>query len=133
MKLTDLKSVFELFIFSDVLDLNREILLEGNSFILSIVKSITDNENRFKRINVKKISSLKDLINKPLNEVSFDIKSIKELDEISKYLPTNGETLIKINLSDKNNNLSFVLENRRNIDRKTLNLIRNKQISAIIS
>ena len=133
LKLTDLKSVFELFIFSDVLDLNREILLEGNSFILSIVKSITDNENRFKRINVKKISSLKDLINKPLNEVSFDIKSIKELDEISKYLPTNGETLIKINLSDKNNNLSFVLENRRNIDRKTLNLIRNKQISAIIS
>ena len=133
LKLTDLKSVFELFLFSDILDLNREILLEGNSFILSIVKSISDNENRFKRINVKKISSLKDLINKPLNEVSFDIKSIRELDVISKYLPKNGETLIKINLSDENNNLCFVLENKRNLDRKTLNLIRNKQISAIIS
>ena len=133
LKLTDLKSVFELFIFSDVLDLNREILIEGNSFILSIVKSISDNENRFKRINVKKISSLKDLLNKPLTEVSFDIKSTRELDEISKYLPNIGETLIKINLSDKNNNLSFVLENKRNIDRKTLNLIRNKQISATIS
>ena len=65
--------------------------------------------------------------------ISSEKSLIKELDEISKYLPTNGETLIKINLSDKNNNLSFVLENRRNIDRKTLNLIRNKQISAIIS
>ena len=133
LKLTDLKSVFELFIFSDILNLNREILLEGSSFILSLVKSISDNENRFKRINVKKISSLKELLNKPLNEIKFNIKSINELDEISKYLDKKGETLIKINLSDQNNNLNFELENKRNIDRKTLNLLRNKEISAIIS
>ena len=31
LKLTDLSSVFELFIFSDVLELNREILKEGSS------------------------------------------------------------------------------------------------------
>ena len=31
LKLTDLTSVFELFIFSDVLDLNRQILKDGNS------------------------------------------------------------------------------------------------------
>ena len=133
LKLTDLKSVFELFIFSDILNLNREILLEGSSFILSLVKSISDNENRFKRINVKKISSLRELLNKPLNEVQFNIKSINELDEISKYIDKKGETLIKINLSDQNNNLNFELENKRNIDRKTLNLLRNKEISAIIS
>ena len=133
LKLTDLNSVFELFIFSDILDLNREILLEGNSFILSLIKSTSDNENRFKRINVKKISSLKDLLNKPIDEVKFNIKSINELDEISKYLDKKGETLVKINLSDQNNNLNFELENKRNIDRKTLNLIRNKEISAIIS
>ena len=133
LKLTDLKSVFELFVFSDILDLNRVILLEGSSFILSLVKSISDRENRFKRINVKKISSLRDLLNKPLNEVKFNVKSINELDEISKYLDKKGETLIKINLSDQNNNLNFELENKRYIDRKTLNLIRNKEISAIIS
>ena len=133
LKLTDLNSVFELFIFSDILDLNREILLEGNSFILSLIKSASDNENRFKRINVKKISSLKDLLNKPIDEVKFNIKSINELDEISKYLDKKGKTLIKINLCDQNNNLNFELENKRNIDRKTLNLIRNKEISAIIS
>ena len=133
LKLTDLNSVFELFVFSDILDLNREILLEGNSFILSLIKSTSDNENRFKRINVKKISSLKDLLNKPLNEVKFNIKSINELEEISKYLDKKGNTLIKINLSDQNNNLNFELENKRNIDRKSVNLIRNKEISAIIS
>ena len=61
LKLTDLSSVFELFIFSDVLELNREILKEGSSLILNLVKNITDDENRFKRINVQKISSLKEL------------------------------------------------------------------------
>ena len=35
------------------------------------------------RINVKKISSLKELLNKPIEEVTFNIKSMKELDEIS--------------------------------------------------
>ena len=39
LKLTDLNSVFELFIFSDILELNREILIEGNSLILTLIKT----------------------------------------------------------------------------------------------
>ena len=133
LKLTDLTSVFELFIFSDILELNREILKEGNSFILTLVKSISDSENRFKRINVQKIVSLKDLLSKPIAEITFTLKSLKELDEISKVLPTKGNTLVKIKISDQNNHLNFHLKNKRNIDRKTINLLRNKEISALIS
>ena len=133
LKLTDLTSVFELFIFSDVLELNREILKEGDSIILTLVKSISNEENRFKRINVQKIASLKDLLNKPISEVTFNLKSLKELDDISNYLPENGDTLIKIKLSDKNNDYNFQLKKKRNIDRKTLNLLRNREISAIIT
>ena len=133
LKLTDLTSVFELFIFSDILELNREILKEGSSFILTLVKSLLEEENRFKRINVQKIVSLKDLLNKPIEEVTFKLKSLKELDELSKFLPKNGDTLIKIKLSDENNDFNFQLKNKRNIDRKTINLLRNKEISAIIS
>ncbi len=133
LKLTDLTSVFELFIFSDLLDLNRDLLKEGNSFILTVIKSLSDEDNRFKRINVQKIASLKDLINSPINEVIFKLKSMKELDEISKTLPKNGHTTIKIKISDKNHDLNFQLENKREIDRKTINLLRNKEISAIIS
>jgi len=132
LKLTDLASVFELFIFSDILELNREILKEGNSFILTLVKSISDLENRFKRVNVQKIISLKDLLNKPIQEITFNLKSMKELDEISNYLPENGNTLIKINISNDKNDFKFQLLNKRNIDRKTLNLLRNKEISAKI-
>ena len=133
LKLTDLTSVFELFIFSDILELNREILKEGSSLILTLIKSISEEENRFKRINVQKITSLKDLLNKPIEEVTFNLKSLKELDEISKFLSKNGDTLIKIKLSDENNDFNFQLKNKRNIDRKTINLLRNKEISAILS
>jgi DNA polymerase III subunit alpha len=133
LKLTDLTSVFELFIFSDVLDLNREILKEGSSLIISLMKSISSDENRFKRINVQKIGSLKDLLNKPIDEVTFDIKTIDELDELSKFLTKNGETQINIKLSNNDNNFSFRLENKRNLDRKTINLLRNKEISTIIN
>ncbi len=132
LKLTDLTSVFELFIFSEVLEKNRDILKEGSSIILTLVKSISDEENRFKRINVQKIASLSDLINKPIEEVLFNLKSLNELSEISKIIPDEGNTIVKIKLRDQNNELDFTLKNKRNIDRKMLNIIRNKEISAII-
>ena len=133
MKLTDLSSVFELFIFSDVLELNREILKEGNSLILNLVKNITDDENRFKRINVQKISSLKELFNSPINEVSFEVRSKDQVQVISKILKENGKTLVNINLVTEDNILQFKLKNSKNLDRKSLNLLRKQQIQATIS
>ena len=133
LKLTDLTSVFELFIFSEILETNREILKEGSSFILSLIKTISDNENRIKRINVQKISSLKELLNKPINQVTFQLKSSKEINEISKFLIDKGETQVNIKFNDKEHCLNFQLEQQRKIDRKTLNLLRNKEISVIIS
>ncbi len=133
LKLTDLSSVFELFIFSDVLELNREILKEGNSLILNLVKNITDDENRFKRINVQKISSLKELFNSPINEVCFEVSSKDQVQEISKILKENGKTLVNINLINDDNILQFKLKNSKNLDRKSLNLLRKQQIQATIS
>ena len=133
LKLTDLTSVFELFVFSDLLELNREILKEGNSLILNLNKSTSEEQNRFKRVNILKIGSLTELINKPIKEVTFDIKSEKELDEISNFLNKKGETLVNIIFLKNGKNLKFRLENKRDLDRKTLNLIRNKEIPAIIN
>ena len=132
LKLTDLSSVFELFIFSETLELNRNILKEGNSLILTIFKSTSNEENRFRRINVQKIASLKDLFNNPINEVIFDLKSLEELEEVSKMIMKTGNTKVNINIKNKEVGLNFKLENKRNLDRKTLNLLRNKEISAII-
>ncbi|MDC0922250.1 DNA polymerase III subunit alpha [Candidatus Pelagibacter sp.] len=132
LKLTDLTSLFELFIFSDILELNREILVEGNSLILTLAKSITNDENRFKRVNVQKIGSLKDLFNSSINEVFFEVKSVEEVNEISKILDKDGKTSININLINDNKTLTFKLKNNRNLDRKSLNLLRKREISSTI-
>ena len=131
--MTDLTSVFELFIFSDILEINREILKEGSSLILTLSKSISNDENRFKRINVQKIGSLKDLFNSPINEVSFSVKCDKDINEISKLLNENGKTTVNINLIVDDKNLKFRLKNTRNLDRKSLNLLRKRDISSTIS
>ncbi|MDA9604035.1 DNA polymerase III subunit alpha [Candidatus Pelagibacter sp.] len=133
LKLTDLTSVFELFIFSDILELNREILIEGNSLILTLVKSISNDENRFKRLNVQKIASLKDLFNSPISEVSFDVKTSEQVREISKFLIKQGKTAVNINFLSDDKSLKFSLKNNRNLDRKSLNLLRKREISSTIS
>ena len=133
LKLTDLTSVFELFIFSDILELNREILKEGNSLILTLAKSISNDENRFKRVNVQKIGSLKALFNSPINEVSFNVKTEKDINEISKMLNEDGKTTVNINLTAEDKILKFKLKNLRDLDRKSLNLLRKREISSTIS
>ncbi|MDA7574343.1 DNA polymerase III subunit alpha [Candidatus Pelagibacter sp.] len=133
LKLTDLTSVFELFIFSDILELNREILKEGNSLLLTLVKSISNDENRFKRVNVQKIGSMMDLFNSPIKEVFFDINSYENLDEISKTLADEGKTDVNIRMVVDEKILEFKLKNSRKLDRKSLNLLRKREISSTIN
>ena len=55
LKLTDLSSVFELFIFSDILESNREILKEGSSLILTLTKTISSDEDKTKGLMLVKL------------------------------------------------------------------------------
>ena len=64
--------------------------------------------------------------------ISSVINSFKEVAQNKVKIEVTSD-LNKIKLSDKKNNFNFELKNRRNLDRKTLNLLRNKEISAIIS
>ena len=116
-----------------MLELNREILKEGNSLIITLNKSFSNDENQTKRINARKIASLKDLFNSPIKEVTLNIKSENQLEEISTFLQKKGDTIVNINFSFKDDSYYFKLKNNRNIDRKSINLIRSKEISAIIS
>jgi len=132
IKLTDLSGVFELFIFSDILELNRQSLIEGNSLIFTIGKNISAEENRFKRLNVKKISSLKDLFNKPISEIKFCINNINQINEISDLIKKEGTTEVKIKINNQNNELVFKLNKKRLIERKSINTLKNQDILTII-
>jgi len=74
-----------------------------------------------------------DLFNSPIKEVSFDINSEENLDEISKTLDEEGKTDVKFNMTVDNKTLKFKLKNTRNLDRKSLNLLRKREISSTIN
>ena len=133
IKLSDLSSVFELFIFSNLLEINRDILIEGNSLILTLKKNIIDDENRFKRINVTKIASISDLFNKPISNVEFTLNDFDKLEKISNILEEQGNTNINIQIKDKNYKLIFNLKKKRKIDKNSLSTLKNGEISTIIS
>jgi DNA polymerase-3 subunit alpha len=129
LKLTDLTSVFELFIFSDVLELNRDSLREGSSLILTLIKTISSDEDKTKRINVRKIASLKDLFNSSISEITLNLSSKSQLKEIQNFLDEKGDTVVNISISDNSTTSVFKLKTSRNFDRKTINILRNKDIS----
>ena len=106
---------------------------EGSSLILTLLKNISNDVNRLTRINVQKIASLKDLFNSPINEVSFEVETEKQIEKISSILKNDGKTIVNINLVSEDNIFKFRLKNNRKLDRKSLNLLRNQAIQAIIN
>ena len=74
-----------------------------------------------------------DLFNSPIKEASFDINSNKNLDTISISLIEDGKTDVYLNIPIDGKTLKFKLKNTRNLDRKSLNLLRKWSISSSIS
>ena len=90
VKFSDKKGEFELFLFAEILVKNREKLIESESFILNLQKDKTQIENLKKRINVRKIQSLDNLIDKPYSKVTIELKENFKINEIKEILSTYG-------------------------------------------
>ena len=132
IKFSDQSSIFELFVFSDTFELNRSKIKEGNSVILTIQKITKQNEPQSIRLNVKNIISLDDLINKPINSISFKVKNVDEVNILSKMLKKGGDVEVNINIVSSDKAYKVKLKDKRLIDRKTVNLIKNQGISTSI-
>ena len=126
VKFSDLGGIFELFIFSDILELNRNILTEGNSILITVLKDKNSSDNRFKRFNVRKIVSLKDFFKQSIKNIVFEISDSKSLKKLSNLIGKQGETNVKIKILDNNEDLTFKLLNKRNIDRDTLKILKKE-------
>ncbi len=127
IKFSDLSGVFELFVFSDVFETNREILIEGNSVMITLVKNYQDENKIQKKINIRKIISMKEVINKPLDEVKIKIKNINDIVKINKLILEAGKTKVIIDVEVDKKRMSFQLNEKRKIDYKMLNLMRNEE------
>tara|TARA_B100000242_G_scaffold193612_1_gene139616 strand:+ start:13804 stop:17217 length:3414 start_codon:yes stop_codon:yes gene_type:complete len=128
IKFSDLKGVFELFVFSEILERNRSILVEGKSLFLSLIKNI-DKDKKNLRVNIRNINLINDLLNKPIEKIEIDLKNIEDFTNLSSYLMEQGNTEVCINYLTKDKNVKFVLENKRKVDLNTVKLLKNLNIS----
>ena len=127
VKFSDKQGEFELFLFSEILIRNREKLKESESFVLTLQKDKILGDEKKKRINVKKILSLDEVINKPYSKVTIELKKNYNLNEIRELLATNGETQINLVIKDKNKQACYSLENYRKFDLKLLKVLKGKE------
>ena len=133
IKFSDNKSEFELFLFSELLINNRDKLKESNSFVLTLQKEKNTTENNFRRVNVRKIVDLSELVNKTYEKVSIELRDNKKLKELSQLLKTEGKTKINIILNNDNKKYAFELEKSRKFDFATFSIIKDKQYVKKIS
>ena len=131
IKFSDLGGIFELFVFSDVFELNRNNIKEGKSVILTISKNFNDSEQKI-RINVKKIIPLDEIINKPINNLKIKISNFKEFGLLSKILINEGNAEVEFEILDNDKKYILKLKKKRFVDKNILNSIKNQGISASI-
>jgi len=133
IKFSDNNSEFEIFLFSDLLTANREKLKESNSFVLTLQKEKNNTENMPKRVNIRKIVDLSELVNQTYKSVSIELNDKKMLKDLNELLESTGETKINIVLKENNKNYLFELEKSRKFDFSLFSLIKNKEYVKKIS
>ena len=101
--------------------------------MLSLKKNISEDLNRFKRVNVLKIVSMNNLLDEPIKNIEFTIQKLSQLKKISEILKDNGNSNVKIMFHDLHQKYIFSLKNKRKISRKSLINLKNDNISTNIN
>ena len=70
---------------------------------------------------------MKEVIDKPLDEVTIKIKKIDDISKINKLSLEAGKTKVIIDVEVDKKRMSFQLNEKRKIDHKMLNLMRNEE------
>ena len=120
VKFSDLSKIYELFLFSEILELNRDNLIEGKSFLLTLIKDKENQENRFRRINVRKILSLDSVKKSNYMNVEIQVNSEDHLEKLYEVIKDKGNSKIKISFNKENKNYLFELKDKRKFDYETL-------------
>ena len=104
----------------------RENLIEGKSFLLTVIKDTSNQTNRFRRTNVRKIVSLDKIIKLDYNNVQIEIKDEDDLKKLYEVIKEKGNSKIKISINKEKKNYLFELSDKRKFDYETLKLL-NKE------
>ena len=127
VKFSDKEAEFELFLFAEILVANREKLKESESFVLTLKKDNISREIEKKRVNVKKILNLNDVINKPYSKVTIELKNDFNIEEIKELLSNRGETEINLLIKNKNRQALYLLQESRKFDLHLIKTLKAKK------
>lgn len=126
VKFSDLGGIFELFLFSEILEQSRNILKEGKSFLITVLKDLSNQNNRFKRTSVKKLVSLNEISKQSIPNITFEIEKFENLMNFSNLISKKGNTNVKIVVKNNSKNLVFELSEKRKINPEILKSLKNK-------
>ena len=127
IKFSDKNGEFELFLFAEILINNRNKLKESESFVMTLQKDkITDSVEK-KRINIRKILSLDEVINKPYSNVTIELKENFKIEEVKEILSKKGGTNINLVINQKNKKAKYSLQNNRKFDLKDFKALKSKE------
>ena len=119
IKFSDLSKSFELFLFSEILEKNREKIKVGSSFLLTVLKDKQNQENRFRRISVRKVEKLSDVSKITYSNVCIEIDKSDNLDKLYQSLKEKGDSVIKISIYETGKNYLFQLKDKRKFNYET--------------
>jgi len=120
VKFSDLSKAYDLFLFSEILVNNRANLVEGKSFLLTVIKDKENAENRFRRISVRKIISLEEATKLNYHNVYIEVEKTSNFENLSRTINKKGTSAIKISVIENNTNYLFELRDKRKFDLETL-------------
>ena len=133
VRFSDKKGEFELFLFAEILVSNRDKLKESESFVITLQKDKVTGEETKKRVNVRKILSLNQVVNEPYKKVTIELRENFNIKEIKEILSLNGKTVVNLVIKHNNKKATYSLQNNRKFDLKHLKALKAKDYVAKIT
>ena len=127
IKFSDQKGEFELFLFSEILISNRDKLKESESFILTLQKDKVSGDISRRRVNVKKILSLDEVVEEPYSKVTIELKENFQISDIKDILSKRGNTKINLVINKNNQKAYYSLQNNRKFDLSHYNHLKSME------
>ncbi len=132
VKFTDLGGVFELFIFSDLFEQKREIIKEGNSLFLKVIKNVSSDGSN-SRINVRSISKINEIFNAPIKSLEINSLDMKKILLIKDLISSPGDTNVILKINNENISHHYKLNEKRKINQKTIAQLKNAGVTLKIN
>ena len=101
--------------------------------MITVIRDKEHQENRFRRINVRKIVSFDKITKLSYDNVEIQLNDTESLDKLYDVIKEKGKSKIKISITKEDKSYLFELKDRRKFDYETLKHLNNENYIKKIS